>query len=546
MKKVKTVFAGRISLAAGLLAVAATGASLLAPGAFGQQQQTKQLTAAQAASKPLVVTAPAGAPMSFADLIDRVSPAVVSVEVFTEIKSAKVEKQFNPFRGLPGFDEYADRFGNKKGEKDEGGAAEGEDKGGPETNEEGRSLGSGFFISPAGYIVTNNHVVENAREVVISLKGGEELEAEIVGTDKQTDLAVLKVKKSGTYPYVEFATKARPRVGDWVVAVGNPFGLGGTATAGIVSADGRVLSGENYSDYIQVDAPINKGNSGGPTFNLAGQVIGVNTAIFSDTGGGSVGIGFAIEANTAQKISETLIKNGKVVRGWLGVEIQSIDQRFADAWSLKSSKGALVGKVTKGGPAEQAGIKRYDIILAVNDEDVKDSRDLTKHVGSLIAGSKNKFKIIRDGKEQTIFVTVRARDDAALQKVDLDPTRANLPKPKAAPGDVKVLNAATVRPLASGEAAHFELAAPASGLMVVTTEPKGPFIKTGILPGDALLAVKLDGGALKALKTPKDLEEAITAARGAGKENIVVSVGCGEQERCGDGSYLRPITIKPE
>jgi serine protease Do len=544
MNKVKAVIAGRISLAAGLLAAAATSVSLLAPEALAQQQQTKQLTAAQAATKPLVVAAPAGAPMSFADLIDRVSPAVVSVEVFTEIKQEKLAKQFNPFRGLPGFDEYADRFGNKKGDGD---SDEGDDdKGAPEQNEEGRSLGSGFFISPAGYIVTNNHVVENAREVVVSLKGGEELEAEIVGTDKQTDLAVLKVKKSGTYPYVEFATKARPRVGDWVVAVGNPFGLGGTATAGIVSADGRVLSGENYSDYIQVDAPINRGNSGGPTFNLAGQVIGVNTAIFSDSGGGSVGIGFAIEANTAQKISETLIKNGKVVRGWLGVEIQSMDQRFADAWGLKSAKGAIVGKVTKGGPAEQSGIKKDDIILAVNDEDVKDSRDLTKHVGSLIAGSRNKFKIIRDGKEQTIYVTVRARDDAALQKVDLDPSRANLPKPKSAAGDVKVLDAATVRPLAASEAAHFELAAPQTGLMVVTTEPKGAFTKTGIAPGDALLAVKLDNSPLKALKTPKDLEDAIASARGAGKENIVVSVGCGEQERCGDGSYLRPLTIKPE
>jgi serine protease Do len=541
MKKVKTVFAGRISLAAVLLAATATGASLLTPAAFGQQQQTRQLTAAQAAAKPLVVAAPAGAPMSFADLIDRVSPAVVSVEVFTEIKTSKLEKQFSPFRGLPGFDDYADRFGNKKDDN-----SDDDDKGAPEQNEEGRSLGSGFFISPAGYIVTNNHVVENAREVVVSLKGGEELEAEIVGTDKQTDLAVLKVKKSGTYPYVEFATKARPRVGDWVVAVGNPFGLGGTATAGIVSADGRVLTGENYSDYIQVDAPINKGNSGGPTFNLQGQVIGVNTAIFSDTGGGSVGIGFAIEASTAQKISETLIKDGKVVRGWLGVEIQSIDQRFADAWSLKSSKGALVGKVTQGGPAEQAGIKKYDIILAVNDEDVKDSRDLTKHVGSLIAGSKNKFKILRDGKEQTIYVTVRARDEAALQKVDLDPSRANLPKPKSAPGDVKVLNAATVRPLVASEAAHFDLAAPQTGLMVVTADPKGPFTRTGILAGDALLAVKLDSGGLKALKAPKDLEDAIAAARTAGKENIVVSVGCGEQERCGDGSYLRPLTIKPE
>ncbi|MBI1360910.1 MAG: PDZ domain-containing protein [Alphaproteobacteria bacterium] len=541
MKKVKTVFAGRLGLAAGVLAL--VGAATLAPNALAQQQQTKQLTAAQAASKPIAVTPPAGAPMSFADLIDRVSPAVVSVEVFTEIKASKLEKQFNPFRGLPGFDDYADRFG-KKG--DDNGDGADDDSGSPETNEEGRSLGSGFFISPAGYIVTNNHVVENAREVVVSLKDGQELEADIVGTDKQTDLAVLKVKKQGTYPYVEFATKSRPRVGDWVIAVGNPFGLGGTATAGIVSADGRVLTGENYSDYIQVDAPINKGNSGGPTFNLQGQVIGVNTAIFSDTGGGSVGIGFAIEAKTAQKISETLIKDGKVVRGWLGVEIQSMNQQFADAWSLKSPNGAIVANVTKGGPAESSGIKRDDIITAVNDEEVKDSRELTKRVGGLLAGSKNTFTIIRQGKEQKINVTVRARDDAALQKVDLDPTRANMPKPKPGPNDVKVLNgSATTRPLSATEASHFEVVAPSSGLMVVTADAKGPLGKAFILPGDALLAIN-DGKSVKPLKTPKDLDDAAAAARSAGKENIVISVGCGDQERCGDQTSLRTITIKPE
>jgi len=518
MMKVMSVRTSRIGMAAGLMAAAAMGAALAAPGAIAQN------------SKPINVSAPAGAPMSFADLIDRVSPAVVSVQVTTEIKVSDRNSPFNPFRGLPGFDEYEDQFG--KGEGEDG------DNGKPETDEEGRALGSGFFISSSGYIVTNNHVVENAREVTVQLKNGDELEAEIVGTDTQTDLAVIKVKKSGNYPFVEFATKAKPRVGDWVVAVGNPFGLGGTATAGIVSADGRQLDGP-YNDFIQVDAPINRGNSGGPTFNLAGEVIGVNTAIFSDTGGGSVGIGFAIEASAAKKISDILIKDGKVVRGWLGVEIQSMSDRYAEALSLKSTKGAIVRTVTAGGPAESSGIKRSDIIIAVNGDEVKDSRDLTQRVGGLLAGSKNNFRIIREGKEQTILVTVRERDEKTINS-GLDPKRKDMTPPKPGPGDVKVLGG-SVRPLTGAEAPKFDLEAPGSGLMVVTVEPRGVFAKVEIHPGDVILSVNN-----KTMKAPKDYEDAVAAAKTAGKKDVIARVQCGIQENCGDISILKPIEIKPE
>lgn len=510
MKMVKSVRLSGMLLTAGL-AAALTAA---APVASAQSP------------KPISVAPPAGAPMSFAELIDRVSPAVVSVVVTTEVKTSKLEKQFNPFRGLPGFDEYEDQFGKDKGGDDEGGE--------PEQDSEGRSLGSGFFISSTGHIVTNNHVVENAREVIVILKDGEELETEIVGKDEQTDLAVLKVKKSGVYPYVQFATRSKPRVGDWVVALGNPFGLGGTATAGIVSADGRELTGGNYNDFIQVDAPINRGNSGGPTFNLQGQVIGVNTAIFSDTGGGSVGIGFAIEAGAAQKITDTLIKNGKVVRGWLGVEIQSLDRRLAEALDLKSDKGAIVRKLTANGPAEQSGIRRDDIIIAVNDDSVKDSRDLTQRVGSLLAGSRNAFRIIRDGKEQTIMVTVKERDPKLGQVPTVPQPRVEIEPPKSAPGDVKVLGA-TVRPLSAAEAQRFQLAAPGTGLIVVTVERRGPLGRAQILPGDALLAANN-----KPLKTPKDLEDLLAQSLKEGKENIALSIGRGET------TTLLPIEIKPE
>jgi serine protease Do len=336
---------------------------------------------------------------------------------------------------------------------------------------------------------------------------------------------------------VEFATRAKPRVGDWVVAVGNPFGLGGTATAGIVSADGRELLGGNYNDFIQIDAPINRGNSGGPTFNLNGEVIGVNTAIFSDTGGGSVGIGFAIEANAVKQIAETLIRDGKVVRGWLGVEIQSMNQRLADAWSLKTPNGAIVRSVTSGGPAEASGIKRGDIIISVNGEEVKDNRQLTQRVGSLLAGSTNNFRVIRDGKEQTVRVTVRARDDRALATTDLDPARADMKPPRPGPDDVKVAGG-TIRSLTAEEIKKFDVGAAGAGLIVVTVEPRGSLARSDIFPGDAILEINN-----KAVKSPKDYQDAVAAAIVAGKRDVIARVGCGNQERCGDLTVLRPIEI---
>jgi serine protease Do len=485
------------------------------------------LPAAAQSSRPIAISPPAGAPISFADLIDRVSPAVVSVEVVTET-SERVAQRFSPFRGLPGF------------ENEQDGGQDGEEGVEPESNREGRALGSGFFISSDGFIVTNNHVVANAREVVVSLKDGVELQADIIGTDPQTDLAVLKVRKAGNYAFVQFATRSRPRVGDWVVAVGNPFGLGGTATAGIVSATGRELANEVFTDFIQVDAPINRGNSGGPTFNLNGEVIGVNTAIFSDTGGGSVGIGFAIEAEAAKKITDTLIKDGKVVRGWLGVEIQNVDQRVADAWGLKNNKGALVSRVTRGGPAETAGIRSEDIIIAVNDQAVDNFRDLTRKVSGLIAGSRNTFKVVRQGREETLSVTVREREESALRRVEPNPARDKFEKPKAAAGDVDVLGG-TVRPLSAADRVRFEHldAAREAGLLVVTVADKSPLAEADISPGDALLSVNQ-----RPLKSTSELMDAIAAAKRDGKADIVLMVGCGNREACGDSSLLRPVKIK--
>jgi serine protease Do len=432
---------------------------------------------------------------------------------------------FERFRGLPGFEEYFDRFG--RGE-------DGEE--GPETDREGRSLGSGFFISSEGFVVTNNHVVENAREVIITLKDGTELEADVVGTDEQTDLAVLKVKRPGPYPYVQFSTSANPRVGDWVVAVGNPFGLGGTATAGIVSADGRQIGGP-YTDFIQVDAPINRGNSGGPTFNLSGQVIGVNTAIFSDTGGGSVGIGFAIEAKAAQGIVDQLIANGKVVRGWLGVRIQGVTGQMAEAYGLGETRGAQVTQVEEDSPAEKAGLRNYDIILKVNGDDVKDSIDLTRRVGNLMAGSRNTFTIWREGKVQQIPVTVLERPaDLETRGQQRRPSQGG---PAAPSGSGEEYLGLTTRPMGSADASRLGLDAP-QGVVVGEVARTSPFRDAGIEPGDAILRVNN-----RDLATPADLKAEIEASRRAGRENVVVAVR--RASPAGEAAtVMLPVEIGPE
>lgn len=503
----------KISGAMGMALGLASAGLASAPAALAQSKQA------------ITVSPPSGAPMSFADLVDQVSPAVVSIEVVTEIDSSRLAERLNPFRGLPGFDEFEE-------EQD----GEDEDQGRPERNREGRSLGSGFFITDGGYVVTNHHVIENAREVVVVLNDGEELEAEIVGSDQATDLAVVKVKRSGSYPHVNFVTNNKPRVGDWVVAVGNPFGLGGTATAGIVSADGRTLDNSTYNDFIQVDASINRGNSGGPTFNLQGEVIGVNTAIFSETGG-SVGIGFAIEAGMAKKITDALIKDGKVTRGWLGVEIQNLSPRFAEAWGLATEKGAVVSRVTDGGPAQSSGIKREDIIIAVNDQEVEDRRDLTRKVGSLLAGSRNSFKLIRDGKEQTIWVTVAERDAGLGSAAPAEADRKFV-RPEPMDSDVEVLDG-TVRAFAAADAERFAYAGEEAGLLIVTVDRDGALDEAGLRVGDAILT-----GNGKDLATPADLQKIVADAERAGKEDVVMLVGFCNREFCGERTLLLPVKIR--
>ena len=486
-----------LGISASALVAAGVGAGAMAALVWGPQLVS-------ADTQPITIDAPNGAPISFADLIESVSPAVVSVNVVSEQERSdlsELERFFERFRQGPGFEEDED-----------------DEEREPSTRE-ARSLGSGFFISAEGYIVTNNHVVENATEIEVVLEDGRELEAELVGTDAQTDLAVLRVVESGDYPFVEFGSSSELRRGDWVVALGNPFGLGGTATAGILSADGRDLGNSNpYTDFLQIDAAINRGNSGGPTFDLYGRVVGVNTAIFSPTGG-SVGIGFAIPADLARDVTDTLIQSGRVSRGWLGVTIQDVTPDMADARGLSEARGAIVADLVTGSPARESGIKRGDIIVEINGQSVDDATDTTRLVGALAAGSKNSFVVLRDGSRETISVTVGERpDDLGSAFPRLEQDRSDSDETESTEGPL----GAYLRPIDPDTREAMDMDASEAGLIIESLESDSPLGDLGIRPGMILL----DANG-RALESVSDLEEAIESALERGRDKILLAVRAG-------------------
>ncbi|MBN9450593.1 MAG: trypsin-like peptidase domain-containing protein [Bosea sp.] len=342
-----------------------------------------------AIAQPIQLSGAQTALPSFADLVDKVKPAVVSVRVKTQVAAD------NDGQSLDDIPPQLRRFFREYGE------SRGPNRPQPR---QGMSQGSGFFVSQDGYVVTNNHVVENAVEVQLVTDTGKTLDAKVVGTDPRTDLALLKVKDSGNYPYVQLAD-AKARIGDWVLAIGNPFGLGGTVTAGIVSAQGRDIGSGPYDDFIQIDAPINRGNSGGPTFNQKGEVVGVNTAIYSPSGG-NVGIAFAIPASTVRQVVDSLKKDGSVARGFIGVQIQPVTTEMADAIGLKEARGALVAEAQGDGPAAKAGIRRGDTITAVNGEAIKDARELSRKIATFAPGTKTTITVFREGKSRDVTFEV--------------------------------------------------------------------------------------------------------------------------------------------
>lgn len=341
--------------------------------------------------------------LGFADVVSAVSPAVVSIRVRGEVE--QVSHDMPGFGG--GFDDLPENHPLRRFFDQFGGPGFGSPDGGGDAPRQARpmSQGSGFFISDDGYVVTNNHVVDNGSEFSVLLDDGTELQAKLVGKDSRTDLAVLKVDAKREFTYVDFAEDKKVRVGDWVVAVGNPFGLGGSVTAGIVSALGRDIGTGPYDDYIQIDAAVNRGNSGGPAFNQNGEVVGINTAIFSPSGG-NVGIAFAIPAYVAQDVVQDLIEDGKIERGWLGVQIQPVDAEIAESLGLEKDQGALVVEPVEGSPGAKAGIEAGDVIVALNDEPIEDARDLSVKVASAGPSSDVELTIWRNGERKSIDVTL--------------------------------------------------------------------------------------------------------------------------------------------
>jgi serine protease Do len=347
---------------------------------------------------PAIPDAAVKTPLSFSELTERVKPAVVNISTSKTYKGRSFGTPFgrspfggSPFGGSPFGDDFFDRFFGDM----------------PRREFKQRSLGSGFIISNDGYIFTNNHVVEQADTILVKISDGKEYEAKVIGTDANTDIALIKIKPSNSLPVAEIGDSEKVKVGEWVIAIGNPFGLDATVTAGIVSAKGRVIGAGPYDNFIQTDASINPGNSGGPLFNMEGKVIGINTAIVAQ----GQGIGFAIPINMAKSILADLKTKGKVTRGWLGISVQDISDDIAKNLNHQNKGGALVSDVFKGDPADQAGIKVGDIITEINGKPIKDTHELLLTIAALQVGQKMNIKAIRDGKEMTFRVTVAERKD---------------------------------------------------------------------------------------------------------------------------------------
>lgn len=435
----------------------------------------------------------AGAPFSFADLVEKVKPAVVSVYVTGTTKPGAPGVPGAPGGNVPGLpnlpeDHPLNKF-FKKFERDFGGEMP--------SGQLMRAQGAGFIISPDGYVVTNNHVVKEAERIKISFDGDKQLEADLIGSDERTDIALLKIKQAGTYPAVRFAKK-EARVGDWVLAVGNPFGLASTVTAGIISARGRDV-GESPYDFLQIDAAVNKGNSGGPTFDLDGNVVGVNTSIISPSGG-NVGIAFAVPAEVVEDVVAQLKEHGAVSRGWLGVQIQSVSEDMAASLGLNDAHGAIVGKLTKDSPAAKSGVKVGDLILKVDGAAVKDSRDLARKIAALQPDSTTDLTVFRDGREQKVPV-----------------------KLGMFPGSEKVAAATTGN---SEELESLGLTlAPASefskgeteGVVVTDVNAKSIAAEKGLKRGDVILDVNF-----QPVSSPEQVEDAVRQAREKGRKAVMV------------------------
>jgi serine protease Do len=456
---------------------------------------------------------------SFANVVDAVSPAVVSVRVQSRANpvSDEVSNGFSFDFGGRGLDELPDDHPLKRFFKEFGGPNGGPDndkraerRHGPRDGKPGRlrptSQGSGFFISEDGYLVTNNHVVSDGSAFTVILNDGSELDAKLVGKDSRTDLAVLKVDDKRKFSYVAFADDSRVRVGDWVVAVGNPFGLGGTVTAGIISARGRDIGSGPYDDYLQVDAAVNRGNSGGPTFNLNGEVVGINTAIFSPSGG-NVGIAFAIPASVAKDVVADLMKDGEVSRGWLGVQIQPVDKDVAESLGLAEASGALVVEPQAGSPGEKAGIRKGDVITAVNGDTIKGPRELARKIARMRPGTSVDVALWRDGKTESVKLeigTLPAETKESSAGSDQPQQEEQLPSSEKALADLGV----TVTPSDDG-----------NGVTISSVDPDSAASDRGLKEGEKIVSVNN-----QEVKSADDILKVIEQARKDGRTKALFQI----------------------
>ena len=446
-----------------------------------------------------------GAPDSFADLAERLTPAVVSIRVTQNVGGSSELPDMMPEvpPGSPLEDMFRDFFERQQR--------------GETPQQQTTALGSGFIVDEEGYIVTNNHVIADADEIIVRLADESEYVAELVGTDPKLDIALLKIDAGGDLPIVVFGDSDEVRIGDWVLAIGNPFGVGITVTAGIISARGRDIRSGPYDDFLQTDAPINKGNSGGPLFNMDGDVIGINTAIWSPSGG-SVGIGFSVPSIQAEAVVDQLRQFGRTVRGWLGVRIQSVDDDIAESLGLESARGALVADVTPDSPAADAGIETGDVILRFNGSPVPEMQDLPRLVASTQVNTTVDVVVLRKGQRITLAVSIGELDEAAPQLAAATPVEPETTK--------AVSLGMTFSAITPELRERFGVEEPVRGVVVTEVDPDGAAAERGIRPGDVVLEVGLEE-----VSSPAEVVERVEEARKAMRKSVLLLVERGGDQR---------------
>jgi serine protease Do len=495
--------------------VSALAVASLGLGDAWSAPATPVAPATKAAAVPIVPTRPAAAgpsvavspsaaarPQGYADLAERLLPMVVNISTSQTLRRrpdategpAPQAPQGSPLDDF--FKDFMDR-GNRPRRV--------------------QSLGSGFIIDPAGYVVTNNHVIDGADEITVILNDTTSLPATLVGKDDKTDLALLKVNSKQPLAVAKFGDSDKSRVGDLVMAIGDPFGLGGTVTTGIVSARNRDINSGSYDDFIQTDAPINRGNSGGPLFNMDGEVIGVNSAIYSPTGG-SVGIGFAIPANQTKNVIAQLKATGKIQRGWLGVRIQRVSDEIAETMGLDKARGALIAGMTDGGPAAKAGVQSGDVVLTFDGRSVADERALPRLVADAPIGKTVNIEVLRKGQRRSMPITVqRLVEDEKVASVDKTPA-----KPGAAKPPVTVNLGMTLAPVSPESRRRFRLDAKVQGVLVTEVDADSPAGQKNIRPGDVITEV-----AQQKVTSPDEVSEKLDAERKAGHKVVLLQVSRG-------------------